>query len=85
MVCCEDCWAEADRTKVEFGTAEDLDPIGVDQIEVTDQAFGRAGDSLRSKSMYGAGASTHPLELQSLAIVLKQLCCAEVRHAVPTR
>src|SRR5918999_5910581 len=24
IVCCEDCWAEADRTKVEFGTAEDL-------------------------------------------------------------
>lgn len=24
VVCCEDCWAEADRTKVEFGTAEDL-------------------------------------------------------------
>ena len=23
-MCCEDCWAEADRTKVEFGTAEDL-------------------------------------------------------------
>jgi thiol-disulfide isomerase/thioredoxin len=23
-VCCADCWAEADRTKVEFGTAEDL-------------------------------------------------------------
>ncbi len=24
MVCCEECWAEADRTKVEFGTAENL-------------------------------------------------------------
>ncbi len=24
IVCCADCWAEADRTKVEFGTAEDL-------------------------------------------------------------
>ncbi len=24
IVCCEDCWAEADRTKVEYGTAEDL-------------------------------------------------------------
>ena len=24
VVCCEDCWAEADRTKVEYGTAEDL-------------------------------------------------------------
>ncbi len=24
VVCCADCWAEADRTKVEFGTAEDL-------------------------------------------------------------
>lgn len=24
VVCCEDCWTEADRTKVEFGTAEDL-------------------------------------------------------------
>lgn len=24
VVCCEDCWAEADRTKTEFGTAEDL-------------------------------------------------------------
>ena len=24
MVCCAECWAEADRTKVEFGTAEDL-------------------------------------------------------------
>ncbi|MGZ8870217.1 MAG: TlpA family protein disulfide reductase [Pyrinomonadaceae bacterium] len=24
VVCCEECWAEADRTKVEFGTAEDL-------------------------------------------------------------
>jgi thiol-disulfide isomerase/thioredoxin len=24
VVCCEDCWAEADRTKVAYGTAEDL-------------------------------------------------------------
>jgi len=24
VVCCADCWAEADRTKVEFGTAADL-------------------------------------------------------------
>lgn len=24
VVCCEDCWAEADRTKVEYGTAENL-------------------------------------------------------------
>ena len=24
VVCCADCWAEADRTKVEFGTAEDV-------------------------------------------------------------
>ncbi len=24
IVCCADCWAEADRIKVEFGTAEDL-------------------------------------------------------------
>ncbi|MCA1577418.1 MAG: TlpA family protein disulfide reductase [Acidobacteria bacterium] len=24
LVCCAECWAEADRTKVEFGTAEDL-------------------------------------------------------------
>ena len=24
VVCCEECWAEADRLKVEFGTAEDL-------------------------------------------------------------
>jgi thiol-disulfide isomerase/thioredoxin len=24
VVCCADCWAEADRTKVQFGTAEDL-------------------------------------------------------------
>jgi thiol-disulfide isomerase/thioredoxin len=24
VVCCEDCWAEADRTKVPYGTAEDL-------------------------------------------------------------
>ncbi len=24
VVCCSDCWAEADRTKVEYGTAEDL-------------------------------------------------------------
>jgi thiol-disulfide isomerase/thioredoxin len=24
VVCCEDCWAKADRTKVEYGTAEDL-------------------------------------------------------------
>lgn len=24
VVCCEECWAEADRTKVEFGTAENL-------------------------------------------------------------
>jgi hypothetical protein len=24
VVCCADCWAIADRTKVEFGTAEDL-------------------------------------------------------------
>lgn len=24
VVCCADCWAGADRTKVEFGTAEDL-------------------------------------------------------------
>jgi len=24
VVCCADCWSEADRTKVEFGTAEDL-------------------------------------------------------------
>lgn len=24
VVCCEECWARADRTKVEFGTAEDL-------------------------------------------------------------
>ncbi|MGI9106849.1 MAG: TlpA family protein disulfide reductase [Pyrinomonadaceae bacterium] len=24
VVCCADCWAESDRTKVEYGTAEDL-------------------------------------------------------------
>ncbi|HWS54250.1 MAG TPA: TlpA disulfide reductase family protein [Pyrinomonadaceae bacterium] len=24
VVCCEECWAEADRTRVAFGTAEDL-------------------------------------------------------------
>lgn len=24
VVCCADCWAQADRTRVEFGTAEDL-------------------------------------------------------------
>ena len=24
VVCCAECWAESDRTKVEFGTAEDL-------------------------------------------------------------
>lgn len=24
VVCCEDCWSEADRTKVEYGTAENL-------------------------------------------------------------
>ena len=24
VVCCAECWAEADRTKVEFGTAQDL-------------------------------------------------------------
>ena len=24
VVCCADCWAEADRIKVEYGTAEDL-------------------------------------------------------------
>ena len=24
VVCCAECWAEADRTKVEFGTAENL-------------------------------------------------------------
>jgi len=24
IVCCAECWAEADRTKVEYGTAEDL-------------------------------------------------------------
>ncbi|HKG47562.1 MAG TPA: TlpA disulfide reductase family protein [Pyrinomonadaceae bacterium] len=24
VVCCADCWAEADRTKVKYGTAEDL-------------------------------------------------------------
>jgi len=24
VVCCADCWAEADRTKIQFGTAEDL-------------------------------------------------------------
>ena len=24
VVCCEDCWAEADRTKIEYGNAEDL-------------------------------------------------------------
>ena len=24
VVCCADCWAEADRTKVEYGTAENL-------------------------------------------------------------
>ena len=24
VVCCAECWAEADRTKVQFGTAEDL-------------------------------------------------------------
>src|ERR1700752_288011 len=24
VVCCEECWAQADRTKVEFGTAADL-------------------------------------------------------------
>lgn len=24
VVCCEDCWAEADRNKVEYGTAENL-------------------------------------------------------------
>ena len=24
VLCCAECWAEADRTKVEFGTAEDL-------------------------------------------------------------
>jgi peroxiredoxin len=24
IVCCAECWAEADRTKVQFGTAEDL-------------------------------------------------------------
>lgn len=24
VVCCEECWAEADRTKVEYGTAENL-------------------------------------------------------------
>lgn len=24
IVCCEECWAEADRTKVEYGTAENL-------------------------------------------------------------
>jgi thiol-disulfide isomerase/thioredoxin len=24
VVCCADCWVEADRTKVEYGTAEDL-------------------------------------------------------------
>src|SRR5918996_2325228 len=24
VVCCAECWAEADRTKIEFGTAEDL-------------------------------------------------------------
>ncbi|HLM60235.1 MAG TPA: hypothetical protein VK308_05495, partial [Pyrinomonadaceae bacterium] len=24
VVCCADCWLEADRTKVEYGNAEDL-------------------------------------------------------------
>lgn len=24
IVCCAECWAEADRTKVEYGTAENL-------------------------------------------------------------
>lgn len=24
VVCCADCWAEADRTKIEYGTAENL-------------------------------------------------------------
>src|SRR5215204_7819141 len=24
VVCCAECWAEADRTKVEYGTAKDL-------------------------------------------------------------
>ena len=24
VVCCEECWAEADRTKIEYGTAENL-------------------------------------------------------------
>jgi hypothetical protein len=24
VVCCAECWAEADRTKVEYGTAENL-------------------------------------------------------------
>lgn len=24
VVCCEDCWAEADRTKIQYGTAKDL-------------------------------------------------------------
>jgi thiol-disulfide isomerase/thioredoxin len=53
VVCCAECWAEADRTKVEYGTAEDL---------LKAQSCVAGGDPTLLAVREGAGFTLYQLE-----------------------
>ena len=74
------------REVIDFRAAEDLDPVRMDEVEVADQALGRGLERSRSSSsLPPPSLPATQVELEALAIVLKQLSYADLGHGAPTR
>jgi hypothetical protein len=66
-----------------FDAAEDLDPVGVVEVEVTDEAVGGLTDELAVEDGLGVRFAGQPRKLQSLAIFGEQFCHRQVWHDLP--
>ena len=66
-----------------FGAAEDLDPVGMDQIQVADQSLGSLVDLAAVEIRRGFARPGNPRELERIGIVLKQLRDADLGHEAP--
>ena len=73
VVCCADCWLEADRTKVEYGTAENLSKAK----SCTDNGGPDAAGRARRRQIYALPAGTRQIQADGKELV--QLCRQESR------
>jgi voltage-gated potassium channel Kch len=68
---------------VDLGLAEHLDQVGVDEVQMPDQSFGRVLGQFAVNTLVGAVAARNPRQLQLLAGVVKQPGYADLRHGAP--